>query len=193
VLSLTGAGEYKAIRARIRVFNRIAGTLPGIHVVNTGERLNTLFTEGLEVGGTVLSRSWGRGGAFSLDGVHPGYTAHAHIANLVLERMNDVLGIDAPYHNLKSIMKKDVYVDHDGDGWVKGPSYRGYGRTRILHLFRDADGDRGSDPKGEALIDRMEPDAVWDLISEALLEEIIDIPAIQAEAIRIGCWPPRKK
>ena len=37
--------------------------------------------EGLEVGETVLTRSWGRGGAFSLDGVHPGYTAHAHIAN----------------------------------------------------------------------------------------------------------------
>jgi hypothetical protein len=193
VLSLTGAGEYKAIKARIRAFNRNAGSLPGVHIVDTGERLNTLFTEGLEVGGTVLTRGWSRGGAFSLDGVHPGYTAHAHIANLVLERMNEVLGVDAPFHNLKTIMKKDVYVDRDGDGWVNGPSYKGFGRTRILHMFKDADGDSGSDHLGEARIDRMEPDEVWDLISEALLEEIIDIPAIRAEAIRIGCWPPRKK
>lgn len=193
VLSLTGAGEYRAIKPRIRAFNRIAGSQPGVHIVNTGERLNSLFSEGLEVGDAVLTRGWSRGGAFSLDGVHPGYTAHAHIANLVLERMNEVLGFDAPFHNLKSILKNDVYVDRDGDGWVRGPSYQGVGRTRILHLFKDADGDTGTDAKGEAKIDRMDADEVWELISEALLEEIIDIPAIHAEAVRIGCWPPRKR
>ncbi len=192
VLSLTDSREYKAIRARIDAFNRIAKTQPGVHFIKTGKKLNNLFNRGLNVEGTKFFRSWGRGGSFSIDGVHPGHTVHAHIANLILKRMNQKLKIKAPLHDLATIMKNDPYVDHDGDGWVKGPPGEGKGRTRILYLLRDADGDAGTDPAGKAKIDDLTTDEIWKLVSDALLEEIIDIPAIRAEAVRIGAWPIKK-
>ncbi len=193
MLSTSGVKEYKAIKSRIRAFNRCVQSLPGVHVISAGEKLNALFQKGLDVDGTTLTRSWGRGGAFCMDGVHPGHTVHAHIANLVLGRMNDVLDVDATLYHLPSILKNDPYVDHDGDGWVKGPPIEGAGRTRILYLFKDADGDRGTDPQGLAVIDSMSSQDIWNLISDALLEEIIDIPAIQAEAVRLGYWPLFKR
>ncbi len=193
VLSTSAVKEYKAIKSRIRAFNRCVKSLPGVHVISTGEKLNTLFKKGLEVDGTTLTRSWGRGGAFTMDGVHPGHTVHAHIANLVLDRMNTIWGENASLYILPPILAKDPYVDHDGDGWVKGPSIEGYGRTRILYLFKDADGDKGTDPLGQAVIDGMGSEDIWNLISDALLEEIVDIPAIQAEAVRLGYWPLPKR
>jgi hypothetical protein len=193
VLSTSGSKEYKAIKSRIRAFNRCVKSLPGVHVISTGEKLNLLFKKGLDVDGITLARNWGRGGAFSMDGVHPGHTVHAHIANLVLDRMNTEWGESAALYDLPSILKKDPYVDHDGDGWVKGPSIEGYGRTRILYLFKDTDGDKGTDPLGQAVIDGMRSEDIWNLISDALLEEIVDIPAIQAEAVRLGYWPLPKR
>jgi hypothetical protein len=193
VLSLTDSQEYKAIRSRIDAFNVVAISQPGVHIINTGNQLNRLFNKGLEVNGTTLTRNWGRGGSFSIDGVHPGHTVHAHIANVILKRMNKKLGIKAPLHNLVPILKKDPYVDHDGDGWVKGPPGEGFGRTRILYLLKDGDGDTGTDPEGKAQIDYMTPDAIWELVSNALLEEIIDIPAMRTEAERLGIWPIKKK
>ncbi|MGB2906456.1 MAG: hypothetical protein WBB73_05115 [Candidatus Aminicenantaceae bacterium] len=192
VLSLTDSREYQTIKSRIDAFNRIAKTQPGVHFIKTGKKLNSLFNKGLNVDGTKLFRSWGRGGSFSIDGVHPGHTVHAHIANIVLKRMNQKLKIKAPLHDLGPIMKKDPYVDHDGDGWVKGPAGEGVGRTRILYLLRDADGDTGTDPDGKAEIDYLTTDEIWKLVSDSLLEEIIDIPAIRAEAERIGVWPIKK-
>ena len=192
VLSLTDSREYQAIKSRIDAFNRIAKTQPGVHFIKTGKKLNNLFNRGVNVDGTKLTRSWGRGGSFSIDGVHPGHTVHAHIANLVLKRMNQKLRIKAPLHDLVPIMKKDPYVDHDGDGWVKGPAGEGTGRTRILYLLRDADGDTGSDPEGKAEIDYLTTNAIWKLVSDALLEEVIDLPAMRAEAERLGLWPIKK-
>jgi len=89
-------------------------------------------------------------------------------------------------------MKKDPYVDHDGDGWVKGPAGEGTGRTRILYLLRDADGDTGSDPEGKAKIDYLTTNAIWKLVSDSLLEEVIDIPSMRAEAERLGLWPIKR-
>ncbi|MFQ5721950.1 MAG: hypothetical protein ACE5GI_05625, partial [Candidatus Aminicenantales bacterium] len=100
-----------------------------------------------------------------------------------------VLGLNTPTYNLSSVLSTDPYVDRDGDGWVKGPDYKASGRTKILFLFKDNDGDYGTDTEGKAVIDTMTADEVWQEISDALLEEIIDIPLIQAEAERLGLVP----
>lgn len=193
VLSLTDSREYPAIKSRIDAFNRIAKSQPGVHIIKTGRKLNRLFNKGLSVNGTKLTRSWGRGGSFSIDGVHPGHTVHAHIANIILKRMNRKLQIKAPLNDLVPIMKADPYVDHDGDGWVKGPPGEGFGSTRILYLLKDADGDNGTDPEGKAMIDLLTPDEVWELFSDALLEQVVDIPAMRTEAQRLGIWPIKKE
>ncbi|MFC2141720.1 hypothetical protein ACFLR7_02160 [Acidobacteriota bacterium] len=192
VLSLTDPLEYPAIRSRIDAFNRVAKSQPGVHIIKTGRKLNKHFRKGLNVDGVKLTRSWGRGGSFSIDGVHPGYTIHAHIANIILKQINRRLKIKAPLNDLGPIMKSDPYVDHDGDGWVKGPPGEGFGRTRILYLLKDADGDSGIDLEGKALIDLMTPDEVWALFNDALLEEVAGIPAMRIEAERLGLWPIRK-
>jgi hypothetical protein len=179
--------EREGIKLRIDEFNRvISGATSGhVHLIDIGSELNELFTTGLGVGDKTLSRHWGRGNAFSLDGVHANYTVHAHMANIILSRMNAELGLSAQTYDLPTVLANDPYVDGDGDGWVSGPTYKASGRTRILFLFKDIN----EGVSGDAVIDSMTPSEVWELISDALLEEIIDIPLIQMEAERIGLIP----
>jgi hypothetical protein len=61
------------------------------------------------INGRVFNRKWIRGGGFSLDGVHPGYTAQAFVANFLLKQLNEALGLNAPLHDLSEIMAKDPY------------------------------------------------------------------------------------
>lgn len=182
-------GELDAIESRINYFNSLVNWLKGkranVHVVRTGEMLNNAFREGLLVNGKMLTRNWGRGNSFSLDGVHASHTVHAYIANIVLEEMKKLNSSISPY-NLASFLATDPYVDWDGDGWVAGPDYKASGRTRILFLFKDYN---EGNPDSGAVIDWMGPSEVWDLISDALLEEIIGIPIIRTEAERIGLVP----
>jgi hypothetical protein len=97
--------------------------------------------------------------------VHPGYTGHALIANMVLEGLNAGLGLNAPGYDLSTVMASDVYVDRDGDGWVPGPDYQPTGLTELLFLFRDPD---DADPQVQVQL----PDDVWDEISNVLLQEL---------------------
>ena len=131
---------------------------------------------------------WGRGGSFSLDGVHPGHTVHTHIANIILQGINSALDLNAPLWDLASVVSSDPYVDFDDDGWVAGPDLAASGRTKILYLFKDYQ----EGVPGPAVIDLMAPADVWSLISSALLEEIIGIPLIRAEAERIGAIQLKK-
>lgn len=96
-------------------------------------------------------------------------------------------GLSAPYIDLPTVFVTDPYVDWDGDGWVKGPDYKASGRTKILFLFKDNDGD--AFVYEQAVIDTMTGDEIWERISNALLEEIIDIQLIRAEAERLGFVP----
>ncbi len=79
-----------------------------------------LGKEVIEVDGRVFNRKWILGGGFCFDGVHPGYTGHALIANFILERMNEILGLNAPLQDLSEILATDPYIDRDGDGWALG-------------------------------------------------------------------------
>lgn len=181
--------EHRFIMSRIDSFNRTiesaAAARPDLaHLVDVGGFMNAALAGDLAVtvGGRVLSRKWVRGNAFSLDGVHPGYTGHAVIANAILDRMNEALGVDAPRLDLEAVLVDDPYVDWDGDGWAPGPDYRASGTAELLFLLRDAD-------DGDASVGPVFPHNVWRLISNALLRDLVEIPAIRLEAQRLGIMP----
>jgi len=181
--------EQRHIMSRIDGFNEAieeasASLGPAVHLIDIGRLIDDMFTGKMEieVGDRVLNRKWVRGSGFSLDGVHPGYTAQAFLANFIVERMNEVLGLDAPPTDLVDTLSMDPYVDWDGDGWATGPDYEPPGITRLILLFRDPD-DTNPDVGVE-----MPPD-VWGLISNVLLGEILDIPAMRERAETLGVVP----
>ena len=151
-----------------------------IHLIDIGEKLNNILTneEGGAVDGVIFNRRWRKGNGFTLDGVHGSHTAHALIANSILEWINSnkaIFGIteDVPLYDLPTILAKDPYVDNDIDGWLRGPDYKVSGRTKLLFLFKDLDKDSGIDALGRANIDALKPEELWDLISLILLEELL--------------------
>ncbi len=165
--------EQASIRARIDGFNatiRAAAATygSGAHVVEIGDYLNDRLTgkTPVVIGDKVLSRKWVRGNSFSLDGVHPNYTAQALIANFVLETLNAVLGLTAPVYDLEAILGTDPYIDWDGDGFAPGPSTTVSGLAELLFLFKDPD-----DTSAE--IQPVLPPDVWRLISNAILREFL--------------------
>ncbi len=167
------AAEQQYIRTRINSFNTSikesdALSHRSVHLVNTGQYINDILggRETVVINGTTFTRRWGRGGSFCLDGVHPGYTAQAVIANYILERINSVCGYGAPEADLADVYKNDPYIDRDGDGWVPGPGYEAPGIPSVLLLFADPD---DTDPAAVPVL----PDNVWDSISEILLEEFL--------------------
>jgi hypothetical protein len=183
--------EQHLIMSRIDGFNTAikaaaASGGPNVHVIDIGRLLNETLTGETQiiVDDRVLSRKWIRGSAFTFDGVHPGYTGQALIANCLLQRLNEVLGLEAPAHDLSDVMAGDPYVDQDGDGWAPGPAYQASGLPELLFMFKDPD---DTDPGAQA---EMPPD-VWELISDVLLRQVLDIPAMRAEAKRLGIEPVR--
>lgn len=165
--------EQAFIRERIDRFNGIIEDTAAwygsrVHLVRTGEYLNNVLTGASEitVNGKRLTRKWGRGNAFTIDGVHPGYTAHANIANFLISAINTQLGLSAPQVDLAAVLANDPYVDRDGDGWVAGPDYQVGGIPELLFLFRDPDDD---DPAAQPQM----PADIWQRISAALLRLIL--------------------
>jgi hypothetical protein len=178
--------EQQFIMARIDAFNAAiksaaASVGSNVYVMDIGGYLNDALTgkEPIVVDGRVLTRKWIRGNGFCLDGVHPGYLGQALIANMVLVFMNHILDINANLYDLSKIMVIDPYIDQDGDGWAPGPLYEATGLTELLFLFTDPD-DNDANVQVEL------PPDIWDLISDILLREILNIPQIQDEAIRQG-------
>ncbi len=182
--------EQAFIMARIDSFNgsirSLAAMYPHVYVVDVGGFLNSALAgeTQVEIGGKVLSRKWTRGCGFSLDGVHPGYTGQALVANFVLNRMNEVLGLKAPMHEAEQFLETDPYVDHDGDGWAPGPSYAAAGLTELLFLLTDPDDADGG-------VEASLPRNVWDLISDAMLEEVLGVPSIRRVVDELAIAAPR--
>lgn len=164
--------EQQTIAARIDGYNDIiraqAAARDRVHLVDVGGLLNLGLTGQIqiEVDGRVFGRKWVRGNGFSLDGVHPGYTAQGLIANEIIAAIDDLFGLDAPPLDLSALLATDPYIDHDGDGWAPGPDYPTGGAGSLLFLFRDVD-DTDADVGVEL------PDDVWDRISDALLGELL--------------------
>jgi hypothetical protein len=177
--------EQGFIRARIDGFNatiKDAANVRGpyVHLVDIGQYLNDVLTGKtlVIVDGRVFSRKWIRGSSFSFDGVHPGYTGQAFVANFVLMHINAALGLNAPLHDLAAILATDPYIDHDEDGWATGPAYTATGLTELLFLFKDPD---DHDPAVRPEL----PADVWTRISQILLGEILGLPALRPTAARL--------
>ncbi|MCH7801809.1 MAG: hypothetical protein IIC24_09745, partial [Chloroflexi bacterium] len=178
--------EQQFIMSRIDEFNDIIKTSamslgPDFHLVDIGQFMNDALTGVIDItiGGKTLSRKWVRGSGFSLDGVHPGYTAQALLANYLLSRINPALGLNAPLHNLTNIIQNDPYIDWDEDGWAPGPNYEAISTTELLFLFKDPD-DSTADVQAE-----MPPD-VWQIISNILLDSFRGQQSILQLAEELG-------
>jgi len=161
--------EQLFIQSRIDSFNETiqeaAGSHgPKVHLIDTGRYLNDVLTgrTTVTVGDRALDRRWMRGGSLSLDGVHPGYTANAFIANIILERIDEVLGTTTSRYDLSVVMQSDPYVDGDEDGWVPGPDYEAEGFAEMLLMLTDPD---DADPETQPAF----PADIWDVISDVLL------------------------
>ncbi len=181
--------EQQFIMSRIDVFNEVIKAVPSflgpnVHVVDIGQFLNNVLTGQIpiNINGRAFTRKWIRGGGFSLDGVHPNLTGHALIANYVLYHINNILGLNASFYDLSEVMLNDPYIDWDGDGWAPGFGYEGAGITKLLFLFKDPD---DNDPSVQVEL----PPGIWNIISDILLDQIIDLPAVQEEAQRLGISP----
>ena len=110
-------GRAAAINARIAVL----ATRPNVHLVDVAALYESLRRGRIRVSGRTLAKTFGAGGVFSLDGVHPSDTAHALIANAFLERIASVLELDIPPVDIARVLAEDPYVDRDGDGFAPGP------------------------------------------------------------------------
>jgi len=178
--------EQQFIMSRIDGFNNAIRTVaasygPKVHLVDVGPYLNAGLTGQTPIfaGSKQLSRKWSRGASFSLDGVHPSYTAQSLIANFVLQRINDLFGFNSPLYDLGQVLPTDPYYDRDGDGWVPGTNDPAFGITKLLFFLRDTD---DTDATKQAQI----PADVWDQISAILLHQLLGIPALAREAARMG-------
>jgi lysophospholipase L1-like esterase len=178
--------EQAFIRTRIDAFNAAIHTAaaaygPNVHVVPIGSALNQALTgqNPVVIGGRTFSRKWQRGGAFSLDGVHPAYTGQALIANMLLQEINTLFGLGASLYDLVPVAAADPYIDQDGDGYARGVDYTAEGFTELLLLLRDPD---DTDPGAQAVI----PADIWDRINAVLLKGALANPVIAAEARRLG-------
>lgn len=175
--------EQRMIMDRVDGFNRTiidaAAAGPSVQVLDIAGFLNAVLTgkTPIELDGRILSRKWSRGGSFCLDGVHPGFTGHALIANRILETLNERLGLAAPLHDLEAVMLTDPYVDRDGDGWVPGPLLSSEGLTELLLLFRDPD---DTDPARQVEL----PPDVWQSVSRILLEKMLAVPTLPVGPLR---------
>jgi hypothetical protein len=185
--------EQGVIRGRIDGFNAAikaaaASRGPHVHLVDVGQYVNDVLTgvTPVVVDGRLFSRKWIRGSSFTFDGVHPGYTGQAFIANFMLAQINDALGLQAPVHDLSPILAADPYVDRDGDGWSPGPDDQAAGLTELLFLFKDPD---DADPGVQVEL----PPDVWDLISRILLQELLGIPSVQQAAERLGASSAQRR
>jgi hypothetical protein len=175
---ILSAVEQQSIMSRIDSFNlaikAASQTFPNVYLLDVGAYLNATLSGAtpVKIGNCVLSRKWSRGSAFSLDGVHPGYTGQALIANYLLGEMNRMFQLNLPLIDLEQTLAADPYVDRDGDGWVPGPGYPPFGLTELLFLFTDPD---DANPSVRAVL----PADVWDRISRILFQELTGIPALK--------------
>ena len=112
-----------------------------VHLIDIGPWLTDILTdnESYKAGEKSITSKWGRGGWFTLDGVHPGYTGQALIANKIIENINGALGWHAPPGDMSAVAADDPYIDNDGDGWPAGPDYDSIGPTGMFFLFKDPD------------------------------------------------------
>ncbi len=137
--SVLTAEEAAPIQARIVALNQILADLAAKHSLHLVD-LNASLRAPQTVEGTTYTAEWGAGGFFCLDGVHFSHSGHAYAANLFIRAINQALGASVPEIEVSQVRLDDPYVDADGDGFPRGPSYEPVRPiVQLLFQFRDAD------------------------------------------------------
>jgi len=160
--------ESATIRDRIDAINQIVDLKAAEHGAAVAD-INPVFAavkeNPIQVGGITVSTKF-LGGAFSLDGVHPGSFGHAVIANVFINALNDQYGTSIPPlsdFQLLGILLNDRVVDKDGDGRLSGRPFNGLletlgivlGITGDLNDFSPASQAFTADPmRGERFLER---------------------------------------
>lgn len=87
--------EVTEVKVAVDSYNAIIksiATEKNLAFVDVNKTLSTLFASGLNYGNYNLTATYVTGGAFSLDGVHPGARGYAYMANKFAEAINAQYG-----------------------------------------------------------------------------------------------------
>ena len=88
VLSKEEVAEVKVAVDSYNAIIKSIATEKNLAFVDVNKTLSTLFASGLNYGNYNLTATYVTGGAFSLDGVHPGARGYAYMANKFAEAIN---------------------------------------------------------------------------------------------------------
>lgn len=86
-----------------------AAAHPNVHVVALAARIDELIDEGLAVGDEQLNHHM-LGGLLSFDGLHFSDSGYALVAQLFVEEINEVLGVEVTSPSLEPIVREDVHT-----------------------------------------------------------------------------------
>lgn len=92
VLSKEEVAEVKVAVDSYNAIIKSIATEKNLAFVDVNKTLSTLFASGLNYGNYNLTATYVTGGAFSLDGVHPGARGYAYMANKFAEAINAQYG-----------------------------------------------------------------------------------------------------
>lgn len=106
--------EQDEIRTKITAFNgfinaAVQANNDRLVLVDVNNLLNRVLSGQVTSGGVALTASIiPPAGGFSLDGVHPNARAHAFVANLFIERINEKWGANIPKANPNAFIGNDL-------------------------------------------------------------------------------------
>jgi hypothetical protein len=130
--------EAQLIRDRVQALNAVLAELAEAKeftLVDFYSQLKSPFN----VGSQTYTNEWGKGGFFSLDGIHFSHSGHAITANLWIKALNEKLGSSIDEIPVNEVRLGDPYADRDGDGFPAGQDYEPKEElVKLLFQFRDA-------------------------------------------------------
>lgn len=142
--SVMTSDEAQLIRDRVQALNAVLAELAEAQEFTLVDFYSQL-TSPMNIGAQTYTNEWGKGGFFSLDGIHFSHSGHAIAANLWIQAINGKLGSSIEEIPVNEVRLGDPYIDRDGDGFPAGQSYEPKKQiVQLLFQFRDAD---DSDPK----------------------------------------------
>ena len=141
--SVMSSEEAQLIRERVQTLNTVLAELSeanGFSLVDFYTQLKSPFN----IDAQTYTNEWGKGGFFSLDGIHFSHSGHAIAANIWIKAINGKLGSSIEEIPVNEVRLGDPYIDRDGDGFPAGQSFEPQDEiVQLLFQFRDAD---DSDP-----------------------------------------------
>lgn len=110
-----------------------------------------LRSDGIVVGGRRLTAEY-LGGFFSLNGMYPGATGHAIVANEILQLLNRAHDADFPLRELAPVLARDpvaAYRQAGGPTWISSDLLKRIAEYKTAHSRSDPE----ESPAGKAIVD----------------------------------------